>query len=121
MPDDAAWLRDMLDAAAEALERAEGYDRSAFLADRDKQLALMYLIVQIGEAASHVHERTRAQMLGVPWRQVVGMRHRLVHHYFEVQPDLVWDVVENDLRGLIQEVERYLAAYGPEGERGAAP
>jgi uncharacterized protein with HEPN domain len=113
MSDDLAWLRDMLAAAAEASQLAAGCDFAGFQASREKQLALMHLLVIVGEAAAQVSEQTRLQLPAVPWRQVVGMRNRLVHHYFKAKIELVWDVVDQHVPALIAAVEPFLAQHPP--------
>lgn len=61
------------------------------------QLALVHLVQIIGEAASRVSDDLRQRHPEIPWRQVVGMRNRVVHGYFEVDFDLLWDVVTLDI------------------------
>lgn len=114
MSGDEAWLKDMVAAAREALERARDLDYEAFKANRGEQLAIMHLIVIIGEAASQVTPVTRERLPAVPWRQVVGMRNRLVHHYFKARLDLVWEVIADHLRPLLDAVEPYLEQRPPE-------
>lgn len=61
------------------------------------QLALVHLVQIIGEAASRVSEDLRQCHPEIPWRQVVGMRNRVVHGYFEVDLNLLWHVVTLDV------------------------
>jgi uncharacterized protein with HEPN domain len=62
----------------------------------------------IGEAASQVSEATRQACPDIPWPLIVGMRHRLIHAYFDVDLDRVWDTVMLDLPPLIMALERVL-------------
>ena len=73
------------------------------------QLALIRLIEVIGEAAGRVSDDTRNQISSVPWPLVIAMRNRLIHGYFDVDVDRVWDTVVNDLPALIAAIETYLA------------
>ncbi len=59
----------------------------------------------VGEAASRVGAETREAHPSFPWREIVGMRNRLVHAYFEIDLRLVWDTVRNDLPPLIARLE----------------
>jgi uncharacterized protein with HEPN domain len=60
----------------------------------------------IGEAAAHVTEETRSRHAFVPWADIVGMRNRLVHNYFEIDLSLLWTTVVDDLPELIALLER---------------
>lgn len=113
MSDDLAWLRDMLQAANEALLLTEGCDLPIFESNREKQLAVTHLLVIVGEAAAQVSEATRLEFPLLPWRLIVGMRNKLVHHYFGARIELVWDVVEHHLEPLIREIEGYLEERPP--------
>ena len=71
-------------------------DRDQFTGDLRTQRAVELLIVIIGEAATQVSAETRGALPVLPWRQITAMRNRLVHHYFKIDLDLVWDVVSNN-------------------------
>ena len=95
--DDAVYLIHMLETARKGAGKAEGLDFERFLADENLHLA---------EAASRVSAGTRARHPEVPWRQVIGMRHRVVHEYLEVDLEIVWKVVSADLPELIKVLEK---------------
>ena len=109
MPDDAR-LRHMLDAAREAVAFAAGHQRADLDANRMLALSLVKLIEILGEAATRVSDPTRATLPAIPWQQIVRMRNRLIHVYFNVDLDIVWDVVSHDLPPLIRALD---AALGP--------
>jgi len=102
-------LRDMLEAVA-AIERYRDRDRPAF--DRDELLQVWFLrhLQIIGEAASGVPDDVRAMAPDIPWQKIVGMRNVLVHGYFEIDTDIVWDAATRDAIGLKAELERLLEA-----------
>ena len=102
---DEAFLLDMLIAAREAASFVSDLSREQFEASRMHQLAVMKALETIGEAAAQVSELTRAAHSEIPWREIVGMRHRLVHGYFEVDLGKVWDTVHHDLPSLIGLIE----------------
>lgn len=107
--DDRVRLRHMLDAAREAVGFASGRTRSDLDRDRLLALGLLKCIEIIGEAAARISPDTQRRYPAIPWSDVVGMRNRLVHVYFDIDLGLVWDTVEQDLPPLISELEKMLA------------
>ena len=79
-------------------------------------LALLKSLEIIGEAANGVSSVIQNRYPGIPWRDIIGMRNRLVHVYFDVDLDLVWDTIRTDLPPLIVELERVLGAERVEVE-----
>jgi uncharacterized protein with HEPN domain len=108
-PDTIARLHHMLDAARNALRFASGRSRNDLSTDQGLVLILTRLLEIIGEAASAVPPAFRARHPTVPWRQIVGMGNRLVHAYFDINSDIVWSAVSQDLSPLVTELERILA------------
>ena len=70
--------------------------------------ALVRAVEIIGEAASRVSQETRETIPGIPWREIVGMRNKVIHDYVNVDHDIVWDVATVDLPALLAELERVL-------------
>lgn len=106
--DDETRLRHMLDAAREASLFIQGKTRESLNTERMLALSLVRLLEIIGEAASRVSKEKQAQSPEIPWRQVIGMRNRLTHAYFDINLDFVWQTVTEDLVPLIAELERML-------------
>jgi uncharacterized protein with HEPN domain len=98
----------MLDAGREALGFAHGRGRSDLDGDRMLVLALIKDIEIIGEAANQVSEESRTQLPGLPWADMIAMRHRLVHAYFEINLDVLWQTVQQDLPPLVTALEEAL-------------
>ena len=107
--DDVVRLQHMLDAAREAMAFAKGRPRAEGVRDRMLLLALVKCIEIIGEAASQVSEASRSQCMRIPWVDIVGMRNRLVHAYFDVDVDRVWDTIQDDLPPLVEALTACLA------------
>ncbi|MDE0111002.1 MAG: DUF86 domain-containing protein [Albidovulum sp.] len=103
--DDEIRLRHMLDAACEALSFVQGRTRDDLDMDRQLVLALIKDIEFVGEAAAQVTEPARRDMPRVPWEKIVGMRNRLVHAYFDINLDIVWNTAQEDLPELIALLE----------------
>ena len=104
--DDSVYVGHMLDMARKAMEKIRGMNRSEYDADEDLRMALTHLIQTIGEAARGVSPAFQRRHESIPWRQIIGMRHKVVHDYLQVDYDLVWDVVTADLSRLVAELER---------------
>lgn len=103
--DDTNFLRDMLDAAKEAVSFTEDKKRADLDTDRKLVLAIVRLVEVIGEAADHVSGKFQEAHPEIPWPIIVGMRNRLAHAYFEVDLDRAWDTVKDDLPPLIAGLE----------------
>jgi uncharacterized protein with HEPN domain len=108
--DDRNRLRHMLDHAREAIAITEDRSRADLDRDRLLELGLVRLIEIIGEAAAKVAADFQAGHSQIPWPQVVAMRNRLVHGYDEVDLDVLWDTVKDDLPPLVIELEKLLDA-----------
>ena len=99
-------LRHMLEVAREALSFTSGRRREDLDTDRQLVLSLVKDIEILGEAASQVTQLTRGELKDIPWAVIVGMRNRLVHAYFSINLDIVWQTVQEDLPSLIADLER---------------
>lgn len=106
--DDGIRFRHMLDAAREAVEFLRGRTRADLNGDRQLVLALVKAIEILGEAAYQVTPGTRDQTPGIPWDDMIGMRHRLVHAYFDIDLDILWKTAQEDLPPLIAELARVI-------------
>ena len=106
--DDAIRLRHMLDAAEEAMGFAKGHRREDLDGDRKLVLALVKDRGIIGEAAYQVSPDTRQQLPDIPWEDIIGMRHRLVHAYFDINLDILWATVQKDLPPLVAALRKIL-------------
>lgn len=101
----------MLDAAREAVTFTANLTRSDLDGNRMLVLAVVKTIEIIGEAASRVTVEGRAEAPGLPWQQIIAMRNRLIHGYFDVDLDIVWSTVQGELPPLIAELEAIIASH----------
>jgi len=106
--EDAIRVRHMLDAAREALSFAKGKTRADLNTDRMLVLSLIKSIEIVGEAATSVTQETRDHYPLIPWRDIVGMRNRLIHVYFDIDLDRAWDTLTDDLPKLIAKLEQVM-------------
>jgi uncharacterized protein with HEPN domain len=95
----------MIDAAYEATGFVQDRTRVDLDNDRKLVLALVKDIEIIGEAAYQISRPTKEQLPGIPWEDIVGMRHRLVHAYFNMNLDILWRTVQDDLPPLITQLK----------------
>jgi uncharacterized protein with HEPN domain len=101
-------IRHILDASKEAVEFAKGRSRAELDSDRKPNLSLVRLLEVIGEAARGISDEFRAQHTELPWKNMVGMRDRLIHGYYDVDLDIVWETANEDLPGLVSQLEEIL-------------
>lgn len=119
-PSDRTRLLHMLDAAREALAFAAGRTAADLGHDRLLALALVKCIEIVGEAASKVSAETRREVDRIPWMDIVGMRNRLIHAYFDIDLNRVCDTITTDLPPLVATLELALSNPATGGHDAAA-
>jgi uncharacterized protein with HEPN domain len=112
LDEDRIRLNHMRDAAAEALSFVANKTRLDLDNDRKLVLALLKSIEIIGEAAAKVSPGRKAESTEVPWRDIIAMRNRLIHAYFDIDLDILWQTVTSELPPLLEDLERLLST-GP--------
>ena len=105
-------MEHMLEHAEEALQFVGNMSRAQLTTDRTLELALTRLVEIIGEAASRDSESTRMQYPAIAWADAVGMRNRIVHVYYDVDLNVLWDTIIDDLPPLISQLRAALAERG---------
>ncbi len=108
LSDEVTRLRHMLDAAREAIDFTRGKSRASLGADRGLQLILTRLLEIIGEAASKIPQEWRERYPSISWSSAVAIRNRLIHGYEDVDLDIVWQTVTEDLPQVIEILEKAL-------------
>ena len=114
--DDAIRLRHMAQAAEEALSYAEGCTRSDLESDTMRSRAIVRCIEIVGEAAVQMSPLGRDEIPAVPWAAIVAMRNRLVHAYFDIDLDRVWDTLTADLPELLEMLKPHLSREPGDGD-----
>ena len=107
--DDSVRIRHILDAAREAISFSDDRSRTDLDTDRKLNLSLVRLLEIIGEAARGISEEFRQTHSDLPWNKMVGMRDRLIHGYFDVNLDVVWETVTKYIPLLIDQLEKIVA------------
>jgi uncharacterized protein with HEPN domain len=98
----------MVDAAQEAMRSASGRTRKDLENDLVWTLGLVKCVEIIGEAAARIGKETKERNPQIPWAQIVAMRNRLVHLYFDIDLDQVWKAVTEDLPALVTQLQEML-------------
>ena len=104
--DDGVYVGHMLDLSRKVAEKVSGVRREEFDEDENLRLALAHLLQTIGEAARRVSRKFQEKHTEIPWAGIVGMRHKVVHDYMDVDEDVVWKTA-------VEEIPRLLAALEP--------
>lgn len=102
------YLKDIFAAMVAAQAFVEGMDFNAFVADDKTVSAVIRKLEIIGEATKNVPETIRQQYPQVPWRNMAGMRDRIIHRYFAVNYTIVWDTVKDHIPPLQSIIEQIL-------------
>ena len=101
-------LRHMLEAALEAQSFICCVSKDKFVSNRMLLNAVVRSLEVVGEAASQVSNEYRSKYSGIPWKSIISMRNRLIHAYFDINFNLVWSTVKDDIPKLISELENIL-------------
>jgi len=105
-PRDGVYVGHMLDMARKATDKTAGLARETYDGDENLRLALTHLVQVIGEAARHISREFRDDHPEIPWTEIIGMRHKVVHDYLGADEDIVWQVVTDDLPKLVPALAR---------------
>jgi uncharacterized protein with HEPN domain len=105
-PDDRVRLRHIADALNSAIRFVRGRRRQDLDSDEMLAFAVVHALQVVGEAAGKVSGETRARHPNVPWAAMIGMRHRLVHAYFDINFDILWTTA-------VEAASAILAQIGP--------
>ena len=101
-------LLHMRDAAQFAQEFAQERERADLDNDRLFQLALVKAVELIGESASQITDELKSEYSEIPWQDIIDMRHILVHNYWRIELNVVWDAVKNDIPPLINQLHQLI-------------
>ena len=106
--DDMVYLAHMLSYGRSVVDKVRELSWEDFEEDENLRLAVVHLIQFIGEAARYVSEETQKKHASIPWSDVIGMRHRIVHDYLNIKFRVAWKVAKEDLQPLIEELEKVI-------------
>jgi uncharacterized protein with HEPN domain len=99
-------LADILEAIRRSRMYVDGMDYSQFLADLKTQDAVIRALEVVGEAAKRLSPGVREQHASIPWKNMAGVRDKLIHDYFGVNLDIVWQIVTQELLPVALQLEQ---------------
>lgn len=118
MRHEASFLKDILIACGKIEAIIASTCEESFLRDEVLTAAVLHHLTVIGEAIGRLSIELRQRHPKLPWKQIVAMRHRIVHAYFDLDWQILWDAAISDVPELSQQIQGILSADFPEIERG---
>ena len=110
---DLLYLGHMLDTARQILAKVSGISRNEFDRDENLRFTVAHLLQMLGESARRVTPESRQAHSEIPWSLIIGMRHKIVHDYMEVDFDIIWEAAAGDLFELVSQLERIVPPEEP--------
>ena len=107
MDKDKAYILHILDEIKNIKQFLLGIDFDMLINDTKTAKAIERSLEIIGEAAKNLSEKFKEKTKEIPWRDVMGLRDKIIHHYFDVDYKTIWDIVQNDLPELEKILEKY--------------
>lgn len=110
------YLDDILESIDKIEKYTEGLTIEQFSSDDKTIDAVIRNFAIIGEAAKHIPQSVRKKHPGIPWKEMTGMRDKLIHEYFGVRFDVVWDTIRKRLHEVRPQIEAVLNQLNEEAE-----
>ena len=98
------YIADMIGFAEKVVAYTDGIDQERFVASGLNYDATVHNLIMVGKAATHIPDHVRAFANEIVWRQVIGTRNRLIHGYLGIKDEVVWDIIQNEVPVLIEQL-----------------
>lgn len=105
---DSIRIKHMLDASKEIVTFTKDITFKEFENERKLQLSVVHLLEIVGEAGTSVSKETQDKYPQIPWKQIIGMRNRLIHGYFDINLAIVWTTATEDIPPLTQKLKQII-------------
>jgi uncharacterized protein with HEPN domain len=102
------WLEDILEAVQKIRAYTEGMSQKTFAADPKTLDAVVRNLEIVGEAIKKIPDEVRSKHPAVDWKKIAGLRDILIHEYFGIDVEIIWDIVQNKLPVLEKQVKQIL-------------
>jgi len=106
--DDSILIKHILEAAEKSIDFLSECTKEDLECDEKLALSVIRLLEIVGEAANQVSEDYQNQHPNIPWKNMVALRNRLIHGYFDVDLDIVWDTVNSDLPPVVKQLRNLI-------------
>ena len=105
MKSDKLYIDQIKDCIRKVESYTEGFNKEQFLKDEKTQSAVILQLTLIGEISKKISDQTKAA-LDIPWKDIIGFRDRAIHDYFQVNLNIVWDTVVEDVPKLKEQIQK---------------
>lgn len=104
--DASAYIEHILENIKDIEEFSKNLTKNEFLKDKLRQKAIIRSIEVIGEAVKNISDNIKNKHKEIEWRKIAGTRDRIIHHYFGVELDIVWEIIKKDLPNLKKQINK---------------
>ena len=104
--EDNIFLKHILDSISDIEKSTNKLSRSVFESNKDVKDATLRRIEVIGEAVKNISEETKQKYPHIEWKKIAGTRDVIIHSYFNVDWDLVWDMIQKDIKTLKEQINK---------------
>jgi len=108
MKNDKPYLLHIYDSISDVERFIKGVSKEQFFENKEKQYAVIRALEIIGEATKNISPDLRAIYPKIPWKTIAGMRDKLIHQYFGVKLERLWEVIQKDLPALKEQISKVL-------------
>ncbi len=106
------YLQDILEATKKIVQFTQGQSFDSFSADEKTVDAVVRNLEIIGEAAKAISSELKSQHVDVEWKKMAGLRDLLIHQYFGIDKEIIWDIVQSKVPPLVEQMRRILSVMG---------